>query len=64
MLSRFNEIEGIGEAFCRDYGAVVLGLMPDVTAPAPEKAGPDGGGAGDESSTLNADVEAGEAGPL
>ena len=63
-LAGLKEIEGIGEAFCRDYGAEVLGLMPDVTAPAPEKEGADGGGAGDESSTLNADVEAGEAGSL
>ena len=35
-----KEIEGIGEAFCRDYGAEVLVLMPDVTAPAPEKEAP------------------------
>ena len=44
-LAGLKEIEGIGEAFCRDYGAEVLGLMPDVTAPAPEKEGADGGGA-------------------
>ena len=33
-LAELKEIEGIGEAFCRDYGAEVLGVMPEVTAPA------------------------------
>ena len=45
LLAGLKETEGVGEAFCRDYGAEVLGLMPDVTAPAPEKEGADGGGA-------------------
>lgn len=35
-LAGLKEIDGIGEAFCRDYGAVVLGLMPEVTASASE----------------------------
>lgn len=38
-LADLKEADGIGEAFCRDYGAEVLALMPDVTAPAPEGAG-------------------------
>lgn len=71
-LAGLKEIEGVGEAFCRDYGAEVLGLMPDVTAPAPEKAEADGGEADaiktpdDEcaSSTSGAEVEAGEAAPF
>ncbi|MEI6647716.1 MAG: HRDC domain-containing protein [bacterium] len=33
-LADLKEADGIGEAFCRDYGAEVLALMPDVTAPA------------------------------
>ncbi|MDD2599243.1 MAG: HRDC domain-containing protein [Kiritimatiellae bacterium] len=33
-LAELKETEGIGEAFCRNYGEEVLGLMPDVTAPA------------------------------
>jgi len=36
-LAGLKEIDGIGEAFCRNYGAAVLGLMPEVTAPAPEE---------------------------
>ncbi len=32
-LAELKETEGIGEAFCRNYGEGVLGLMPDVTAP-------------------------------
>ena len=70
-LAGLKEIDGIGEAFCRDYGAEVLGLMPDVTAPVPEKAGADGGAADatktsddDERSTRNVEVEAGEAAPF
>ncbi len=37
-LAELREIDGIGEAFCRDYGAKVLGLIPDQLGPAP--AGP------------------------
>jgi superfamily II DNA helicase RecQ len=44
-LAALKEIDGIGEAFCRDYGAKVLGLIPDVLGPASEKAG---GGEGEE----------------
>lgn len=43
-LAALREIDGIGEAFCRDYGAKVLGLIPDVLGPAPAGAP----GAGEE----------------
>ena len=43
-LAALREIDGIGEAFCRDYGAKVLGLIPDVLGPAPAGAA----GAGEE----------------
>lgn len=36
-LAELKKINGIGEAFCRNYGEAVLGLMPEVTAPAPEE---------------------------
>jgi len=36
-LAGLKEIDGIGEAFCRDYGAAVLGLMPEPTAHASDK---------------------------
>ena len=78
-LAGLKEIEGVGEAFCRDYGAEVLGLMPDVTAPAPEKAGAEGADGGEgadapggqnkptpnaERRTSNAEIEDGEAAPF
>lgn len=34
-LAELKEIDGIGEAFCRDYGAEVLRLLGDVPAGAP-----------------------------
>lgn len=27
-LAEMKEVDGIGEAFCRDYGAAILGMMP------------------------------------
>jgi superfamily II DNA helicase RecQ len=37
-LAELKEIDGIGEAFCRDYGAKVLALVPEGLSPAPAKA--------------------------
>ena len=37
-LAELKEIDGIGEAFCRDYGAKVLGVIPDQLGPAPSPA--------------------------
>jgi superfamily II DNA helicase RecQ len=37
-LAELKEIDGVGEAFCRDYGAKVLGLIPEGLGPAPERA--------------------------
>ena len=73
-LAGLKEIDGVGEAFCRDYGAEVLGLMPDVTASASEKEGAAGGGANvpgagtntpdDERASLNGEADDGKAAPF
>ena len=73
-LAELKEIDGIGEAFCRDYGAETLGLMPEVTAPAAPEGAAGGEGAdtagdwtktpNDERSTRNVEVEAGGAPPF
>ena len=72
-LAELKEIDGIGEAFCRDYGAETLGLMPDVTAPAPEGAGEGGGADAPEAGTETAkggrpapgaEADAGKAAPF